>query len=142
MAVSSSESPAYWGSTSDCGALTVGRRRTGAISSSSSSEIVIGEWESVGSSSSEITIEQWGLGGRTGRTGATEVTEATEAVGVTEGSETVGVTEATDAAGMTEGTNAAGVAEATGARRTSGCTMVEGLTEVDALELSSSMKCV
>ena len=56
--------------------------------------------------------------------------------------EAAGVTEATDAAGMTEGTNAAGVAEATGARRGSGCTIVEGLTDADALRLSSSMKCV
>ena len=126
MAVSSSESPAYWGSTSDCGALTAGRRRTGAISSSSSSEIVIGEWESVGSSSSEITIEQWGLGGRTERTGATEVTEATEAVGVTE------------AAGGTEGTGATGMTEATDAVGARGA----GATEADDLGRSCSMKCV
>ena len=45
--------------------------------------------------------------------------------------------EGTDAAGMTEARDAVGVTEATDA---SGCTMVEGLTEADALRLSSSMK--
>ena len=64
-----------------CRGLTEGRRRTGAISSSSSSEIVIGEWETVVSSSSEITIVEWVLAGMTEGTGATGVTEATDAVG-------------------------------------------------------------
>ena len=103
-----------------CTGLTDGRRRTGAISSSSSSEIVIGEWESVVSSSSEITVVEWGLGGRTEETEAAGVTEATEAAGVTEGTEAAEVTGATDEEG------------ACGA----------GATEADALGRSCSMKCV
>ena len=59
-----------------CRGLTDGRRRTGAISSSSSSEIVIGEWETVVSSSSEITIVEWVLGGMTEARGAGAGTEA------------------------------------------------------------------
>ncbi len=100
-----------------CRGLNVGRRRTGAISSSSS-EIVIGEWESVVSSSSEITIEEWGLGGMTEGTGATGVTEATDAVRA----------------------RAAGGGTMAGA--TDDATDAEGATEVVALGRSCSMKCV
>ena len=67
-----------------CTGLTEGRRRTGAISSSSSSEIVIGEWETVVSSSSQITVVEWVLVGMTDGTegtGATRMTEGTGAVG-------------------------------------------------------------
>ena len=89
MGVSSSESPPYRGSASDCRGLTAGRRRTGAISSSSS-EIVIDEWETALSSSSEITVGEWVLGGRTeargggGSTMAGATGDATDAEGPTE----------------------------------------------------------
>ena len=48
--------------TEDCEGVTAGSRRTGAISSSSSSDIEIGEWMTEVSSSSEIVIEEWDLG--------------------------------------------------------------------------------
>ncbi len=68
----------------DAVGVTEGRRRTGAISSSSSSEIVISECETVVSSSSEITIVECVLAGITKGTGATGMTEATDAEGATE----------------------------------------------------------
>ncbi len=100
-----------------CGGLTDGRRRTGAISSSSSSEIVIGEWETIVSSSSEITVVEWVLVGMNDWTGAT---------GMTEGTGAAGVTEATDAVGA----------------RGAGATEAERLASADALKLSNSIKCV
>ena len=83
-----------------CRGLTEGRRRTGAISSSSSSEILIGEWETVVSLSSEITVVEWVL------VGMTDGTEASGALAVTKGTEAAGMTEGTGASGMTEGTEA------------------------------------
>ncbi len=77
-----------------CRGMTGGGRRTGAIPSSSSSEIVIGVWETVVSSSSEITVVEWVLVRMSDGTGATE---GTEAVGMTDGTDATGVTEATEA---------------------------------------------
>ena len=133
------------GMTEDCEGLTAGRRRSGAISSSSS-EIVICEWETAVSSSSEITIVEWVMGRKTEGTGATGVTEA---VGMTEGTGATGVTEATEAAGITEAgwmiEGRGTVTEATdteGVRGAGGCTMADRVAETDALRRSNSMKCV
>ena len=98
-----------------CGGLTDGRRSTGAIPSSSSSEIVIGEWETVVSSSSEITVVQCVLAGMTDARGAGG---------------------GTDAGGVTEET------DAVCARAALGGTMAERLANADALRRSNSMKCV
>ena len=97
------------GMTEDCEGLTAGRRRTGAISSSSS-EIVIDEWETVVSSSSEITIVEWVLGGLTEARGAGGETDA------------AGVTEATDA----EGWRGAGATEADALGRSSSMKCLRG----------------
>ena len=96
------------GMTDDCEGMTAGMRRTGAISSSSSSEIVIGECETVVSSSSEITVGEWALG------------------------------EMTVARGAGGGTDAGEITVTTGAEGVRGA----GAIEADALERSSSMKCV
>ena len=109
-----------------CRGLTEGRRRTGAISSTSSSEIVIGEWETVVSSSSEITVVEWVLVGTTEGTGATRMTERTGATRMTEGTGAAGVTEATDAVGA----------------RGACATEAERLAKAESLRRSNSMKCV
>ena len=87
----------------DAVGVTEGRRRTGAISSSSSSEIVIGVWETGVFSSSEIRVGEWVLA------------EMTEARGAAAGTDAGKITEATDA----KGARGAGATDANALRRSS-----------------------